>query len=245
MANVMEIKNDLLDAIALMAMNFDGKMFYRQRLVNVGELFYGSIFAEIAAGIAPSDPVGFALRKFINKTVVVRTSNEHFHFKNGAISAIIGNPSRFETFGDTIDLRWEIRNPADGSTILHRLDGPALVQYTGGGIAREEWYIDGVATRLDGPAKVFYQPNGAIRRTEFLRNGMYHRVKGPAIFDQDSRRTYRAFYLNGELIGDVESEIPVQIVEDVEEVIDDDDFVDDNDENFDADDEFDEEDRYE
>jgi len=77
---------------------------------------------------------------------------------------------------------------------LHRLDGPAIELANGG----KEWFANGLRHRLDGPAYEDVQGN-----KEWWVNGELHRLDGPAVeFDNiPPFGNYRAWYVNGELIG--------------------------------------------
>lgn len=59
-----------------------------------------------------------------------------------------------------------------GTTIIHRLDGPAIEHISG----IKSWYLDGERHRLDGPAIEI--PD--IKKEWFV-NGKRHRLDGPAV----------------------------------------------------------------
>jgi len=71
------------------------------------------------------------------------------------------------------------------TTILHRLDGPA-VEYANG---IKEWYVDGQLHRLDGPAV-----EGANGYKAWYVDGQLHRLDGPAI---ECTGGYKAWYVDG------------------------------------------------
>lgn len=196
MANIFNFDNEHLDVLAIMGMNFNGKMFRDGRLIQVGELFYGSIFAEISALLGPTDPIGNAARKFINKTEVVRSESKYISFKNGAISSVVGNPNRITSYGSRITLDWMVQKTVQGRVRnrLERSDGPARVIYDDGILSMEEWHFEGALHNPNGPAKICYNPDGSIFLTEFYIHGELHRVGGPAhtlIQDGVTRTEYR------------------------------------------------------
>ena len=196
MANVSDFGNAHLDVLAIMGMNFNGTMFQDGRLVHVGELFYGSIFAEISALLGPTDPMGNAARKFINKTEVVRSENKYISFKNGSIDSVAGNPTKITIFQTLITLDWMVQKNVQGRmrTRLERLDGPARVQYYDSILYSETWYFEGEIHNPNGPAKICYNKDGSIFLTEFYIHGELHRVDGPAhtlIQDGVTRMEYR------------------------------------------------------
>ena len=60
--------------------------------------------------------------------------------------------------------------------LLHREDGPAIINYNGdGSIAYEYWYINGVQHREDGPASIRYYEDGSIHYEAWRWCGMLHR----------------------------------------------------------------------
>ena len=177
MANISDFddhfNNEHLDVLAIMGMNLNGNMFRDGRLVHVGELLYGSIFAELSALLGPTDPIGNASRKFINKTEVVRSENKYIRFKNGAIDSVIGNPTRITIYQERVTLDWMVQKTVQGKlrTRLERSDGPARVIYDNCNISREEWYFEGALHNLDGPARILYNPDGSIYLAEWYNNG--------------------------------------------------------------------------
>lgn len=65
--------------------------------------------------------------------------------------------------------------------LLHRLFGPAEIQYTSIGDARTETYcIEGKRHREDGPARIQYGEGGKVILEEYWVNGQMHRLHGPA-----------------------------------------------------------------
>jgi len=170
--------NEHLDVLAIMGMNFNGNMFREGRLVCVGKLLYGSIFAEISALLGPTDIIGNAARKFINKTEVVRTENKYISFKNGAIDSVVGNPTRISLFEECITLEWVHRGIR--RSFLHRDDGPAMVLYENYNLIKEEWRFEGYLHNLNGPARICYNPDGSVYLTEYYDHGQLHRIDGPA-----------------------------------------------------------------
>jgi len=203
MANIIhDFNNEHLDVLAIMGMNFNGKMFQEGRLVSVGKLFYGSIFAELSALLGPTDPIGNASRKFINKTEVVRSENKYIRFKNGAVDSVIGNPTRITIFQERITLDWTVQKTVQGKlrTRLERSDGPARVIYDNCILSREEWYFEEALHNLDGPARILYKPDGSIFMIEYRYHGELHRTDGPALIDNSNGITIEEWYNNGEFI---------------------------------------------
>lgn len=84
---------------------------------------------------------------------------------------------------------------------LHRLNGPAKIEYYSGsgGLATEEWYKDGTPHREDGPAKTDYYPDGEISSRIWYREGFRHRVDGPAKLEyrSDGRVSSKGYFLDG------------------------------------------------
>ena len=75
-------------------------------------------------------------------------------------------------------------------TIVHREDGPAIIQSDSqGGI--QFWCIDGKFHRDGGPAVV--SPLGT---QQWFLSGVFHRLDGPAWITADG---YQAWYVNGKL----------------------------------------------
>jgi hypothetical protein len=204
MANISYFDNDHLDVLAIMGMNFNGKMFRDGRLVNVGELFYGSIFAEISALLGPTDPMGNAARKFINKTEVVRSESKYISFKNGAIGSIAGNPNKITIHGNRITLDWTVQKTVQGKVRdrLERADGPSRVIYDDGILFMEEWRFEGIVHNPNGPAKILYNPDGSILMIEYYYHGELHRTDGPARIDNSNGITREEWYNNGEFINE-------------------------------------------
>lgn len=74
--------------------------------------------------------------------------------------------------------------------VLHRIDGPAVVnKRTGTSI----WYNNGELHRVDGPA--YIGARGMYK--EWWLDGHPHREDGPAIYDEKNRR--KEWYLHGKL----------------------------------------------
>ena len=230
MANVSDFGNAHLDVLAIMGMNFNGTMFHEGRLVHVGELFYGSIFAEISALLGPTDPMGNAARKFINKTEVVRSESKYISFKNGAIGSVAGNPTKITVHGNRITLDWMVQKTVQGKVRnrLERADGPSRVIYDDGILFMEEWHFEGALHNRNGPAKICYNPDGSIflteyhehgtlhnldgpayilhengtTTTEYRRHDQLHRIDGPAYITTFGGNTREVWYINGEFIDD-------------------------------------------
>lgn len=74
--------------------------------------------------------------------------------------------------------------PLARRSILHRLDGPAIVESNG----TQVWFYNGRYHRVDNPAII--RANGD---QSWFYNGQYHRVDGPAV----SGRGFSAYYQNG------------------------------------------------
>jgi hypothetical protein len=74
--------------------------------------------------------------------------------------------------------------------IKHRLDGPAVIFYTGTTV----WWYEGKKHRLEGPCITYYNGNNI-----WYKNDVRHRDDGPAV--ENSNGTKR-WYLDGELIYD-------------------------------------------
>lgn len=91
-------------------------------------------------------------------------------------------PIRSISFGNE---RWYYTLP-DGSSVIHREDGPALVWYTGD----TEWYFHGKLHRIGGPALEYVDLN----YREWSVNGRLHRLDGPAIEDGKDNRYLWYYY---------------------------------------------------
>ncbi len=75
-----------------------------------------------------------------------------------------------------------IRYHKPGTSILHRLDGPAI-EYRN---RRKEWYKNGKRHKLDGPAVEYDDSN-----KYWYKNGLRHRLDGPAEeFSNGTKRWY-------------------------------------------------------
>jgi hypothetical protein len=57
---------------------------------------------------------------------------------------------------------------------LHRIDGPASVEYNSDGSRTEKWYKNGLLHRIDGPARIEYLSNGD-RCEEWFNEGKRYR----------------------------------------------------------------------
>jgi hypothetical protein len=63
----------------------------------------------------------------------------------------------------------------------------------------EKSYIRSLVHRVDGPALITYYPSGKICRKEWFRNWRWHRVDGPAYieYDIDGEILRESWFLNG------------------------------------------------
>lgn len=68
-----------------------------------------------------------------------------------------------------------------GTTILHRLDGPAVIEPD----ESEYWFQNGQLHRVDGPSVI--GPDGTKR---WYQNGRFHRLDGPAIKNADGHEEW-------------------------------------------------------
>lgn len=93
-------------------------------------------------------------------------------------------PTREALPDGTVEYRVSL---GSGHTVLHRLDGPAVVRPDG----TEEWWEYGQKHRFDGPAVV--RANGA--ETWYLHDRL-HRLGGPAVTKPDG---YEGWYEYGQL----------------------------------------------
>ena len=60
----------------------------------------------------------------------------------------------------------------DGTSMLHREDGPALVRYyENGSLMFEGWYVKGICHREDGPAKIWHDSDGSVNQEAWRVNG--------------------------------------------------------------------------
>jgi hypothetical protein len=161
--NNMSDINDYLDAIALMSLNYDLKMFINCKIDydNRG-LFSGGIFAEIASCIKYDDIVGDALR-ILCDGAIVRTENKYIRFINGKINSFIDNPTEVIYYGKNIWLNWKNNNDE-----FHREDGPSQVHYSDMILESESWSINGRFHRVGGPAYISYQNDKVISEIYLL-----------------------------------------------------------------------------
>lgn len=69
--------------------------------------------------------------------------------------------------------------------IIHREDGPAIIEYyPEGEIRSETYFMNGNRHRSDDlPAKLWYGRKGNIREKVYYKNGKMHRVYGPSIIE--------------------------------------------------------------
>lgn len=69
---------------------------------------------------------------------------------------------------------------------LHRIDAPAETRYREDGSRESEaWYLCGQLHREDGPAIVEYDQAGQVRCEEWYQSGRLHRIDGPAVINYD------------------------------------------------------------
>lgn len=157
MSNKIKDINDYLDAIALMSMNYDLKMFINGKINNKkNSLFSGGIFAEIASCLKHDDVVSDALR-ILCDGAIVRTENKYIRFVNGKINSFIGNPTEVIYYGKNIWLNWK-----DNDGRYHRVDGPSQVHYVDMVLESESWSINGRFHRVGGPAYISYHFDSVI-----------------------------------------------------------------------------------
>jgi len=157
MSNEIKDINDYIDAIALMSMNYDLKMFTYGKINNKKNiLFSGGIFAEIASCLKHDDAVSDALR-ILCDGAIVRTENKYIRFINGKINSFIGNPTEVIYYGKNIWLNWKNNNDQ-----FHREDGPSQVHYSDMVLESESWSINGRFHRVGGPAYISYQNDQVI-----------------------------------------------------------------------------------
>lgn len=65
---------------------------------------------------------------------------------------------------------------------LHRINGPAKIEYSESGkIRKEQYYEDGNAHRIDEPAEINYHESGQIQMKCYYKDGTKNRTDGPAL----------------------------------------------------------------
>jgi antitoxin component YwqK of YwqJK toxin-antitoxin module len=69
--------------------------------------------------------------------------------------------------------------------------------YDNGNKDYESWYKDGLYHRLDGPAWISYYDNGNKDYESWYKDGSYHRLDGPALisYNQDGSKYYETWDL--------------------------------------------------
>lgn len=91
------------------------------------------------------------------------------------------------------------------STLYHRTDGPALLEYTESGICYTElyatsWYIKGDRDPNEGPALITrYKNTGNLHYVQYIVKGRLHREDGPAYYEyfKNGVIKFEIYYLNG------------------------------------------------
>ena len=92
-----------------------------------------------------------------------------------------------------------LRYYKEGTDIVHREDGPAIIDSSG----NEFWLINGKLHREDGPAVVF-----AKGVKWWYKNGMIHRDNGPA---KEFVNGNQEWYLEGQKLSEEEYQAKVAI----------------------------------
>jgi antitoxin component YwqK of YwqJK toxin-antitoxin module len=85
------------------------------------------------------------------------------------------------------------------NTVVHRLDGAAIIRYDCNGcIDYEAYYVNNKLHRVDGPARIWYNKNKIIE-VIYYQNHECHRLDGPANikYDENGNITEEAYYING------------------------------------------------
>ena len=103
------------------------------------------------------------------------------------IKLIIYRTGRFEWYKFTSP-----KNQMVGNIALHRLNGPAVKDYTG----YEAWYNDGCIHRTGGPAV-----SSTSGYNAYWVNNQRHRLDGPAIVHHDGDFEY---WINGKILSEYE-----------------------------------------
>lgn len=100
---------------------------------------------------------------------------------------------------------WYEYSEFDNSRCLHRLDGPAQIDFYRGTLRdtrfkhSEMWYIHGHLHREDGPCIQKWYPNGQIKEEMWCIDGKYSRNDGPATLRWYENNTIKDeyWYING------------------------------------------------
>jgi len=84
------------------------------------------------------------------------------------------------------------------NTVVHRLDGPAIIRYDCDGcIDYEAYYVNNQLHRVDGPARIWYNKNKIIE-VIYYQNHECHMLDGPANikYDENGNIRYETYYIN-------------------------------------------------
>jgi antitoxin component YwqK of YwqJK toxin-antitoxin module len=82
---------------------------------------------------------------------------------------------------------------------LHRLDGPAFIEYyESGKVRQKEYLVENEYHRLDGPAYVEYYESGEISEKQYYIYGELHRLDGPAeiLYNENGTIESETFIVN-------------------------------------------------
>lgn len=89
------------------------------------------------------------------------------------------------------------------SSLFHREDGPAVIEYfMNGDIAYELFYFNGNFHREDGPAVIRYKRKGELDHKSFYIHGKRHNENGPAIITYETNEKILAveYYYNDKYV---------------------------------------------
>lgn len=84
--------------------------------------------------------------------------------------------------------------------MLHRIDGPAYIKYSGPGkIAEKCWYLFGRVHRSTGPAIVTYRSHLQVLWEMWFNNGLEHNSAGPAVigYSELGFVVWKEYYIGG------------------------------------------------
>jgi len=104
----------------------------------------------------------------------------------------------------------------DEFKILHREDGPAVIQYYDNNNKKDIcWCNNGKKHKTDGPAAITYYKNRDVEYVNWFVNDEYHRLDGPAQiwYNEDKSIRFQNYWINGELYTKEAFETSPEVIE--------------------------------
>lgn len=105
---------------------------------------------------------------------------------------------RYERY--VVDYNFQPTDDVENFTVLHRVNGPALISWDQNGQKRSEtWAFNDVEHRTDGPSHTRWYQDGQKELERFNFKGENHRIGAPAIttWNPDGRKSSEHFFKNG------------------------------------------------